>query len=70
VSEYVKSQRTVGRPDRVLSESYESGVRQGLARSMSDAQIARSIGCSSRTVTRIRKRLGLAPTYRGSGYGG
>jgi hypothetical protein len=70
MSRHVTSQRGVGRPDRVISEAYEAGVRQGLARSMSDREIARSIGCSDRTVLRIRKRLGLAPTYRGRGYGG
>ena len=61
--EYDWQVRAVGRPDRMETETIESRVRAGVARSQSDGEIARAIGVTPRTVFRVRHRLGLPNIY-------
>lgn len=57
---YIASTFRVGNPgDRIVSEQREEAVRAGVARGQSDPELALVMGVSSRTVSRIRKRLGL-----------
>jgi IS30 family transposase len=52
-----------GAPDWLARQEREDAVRWGVARSMSDRQIAQQLGLCDRTVLRIRRRLGLPNIY-------
>jgi WhiB family redox-sensing transcriptional regulator len=47
----------------VTAQQRESSVRQGVAAGLSDGEIAAKYGMASRTVLRIRIRLGLESTH-------
>lgn len=58
-TQYVTSDWPSGAVDEMENDRRNQEVRTGVARAMSDNEIALSVGISSRTVWRIRHRLGL-----------